>query len=196
MSTHYSYEPTGVTTTVPNVDDPELWRWIWLGGAVTFGIAELASAGAFFMLPFAVGAGLACLLAFLGAPLLLQWIVFVVVSVALVAALRPLAARLARDHPAEGIGAKRLIGQQGTVLAEIPAGVNELGMVRVHREEWRAETVDGSALPAGSEIRVLEQRGTRVVVTSVGPPPPTPVDPAPSAPSTPPTPSDPEQEQP
>jgi membrane protein implicated in regulation of membrane protease activity len=173
------------------VDDPELWRWIWLGGAVTFGIAELASAGAFFMLPFAVGAGLACVLAFLGAPLLAQWLVFGVVSVALVAALRPLAARLARDHPAEGIGAKRLIGQQGTVLAAIPAGVNELGLVRIHREEWRAETVDGAALPEGSEIRVVEQRGTRVVVTGVAPP--TPVDAAPEPPT---SPSDPEQEQP
>jgi membrane protein implicated in regulation of membrane protease activity len=178
---------------VPIVDDPELWRWIWLGGAVTFGIAELASSGAFFMLPFAVGAGLACLLAFLGAPLVAQWLVFVLVSVALVAALRPLAARLARDHPAEGIGARRLIGQQGTVLAEIPAGVNELGTVRVHREEWRAETVDGSALPPGSEIRVVEQRGTRVVVTAVGPPPPSPVEAAPPAP---PSQSEPEQEQP
>jgi membrane protein implicated in regulation of membrane protease activity len=151
---------------VPFVDDPEIWRWIWLGGAVTFGVAELASAGAFFMLPFAIGALASAALAFLGVALLWQWVVFVVISVALVAGLRPLAARVARDHPAEGIGAKRLIGQEGTVLTGIPAGLQELGMVRIHREEWRAEALDEQALPAGTPIRVVEQRGTRVVVTA------------------------------
>jgi len=180
------------------VDDPEIWRWIWLGGAVTFGIAELASAGAFFMLPFAIGALAAAILAFLGVGILVQWIVFVVISVALVAALRPIAARVARDHPAEGIGARRLIGQQGTVLAEIPAGVQELGMVRIHREEWRAEALDGQLITPGTEIRVVEQRGTRVVVTGVSAPPSL----APATPTPTPTPSEsepsdpPEQEQP
>jgi membrane protein implicated in regulation of membrane protease activity len=179
---------------VPIVDDPDIWLWIWIGGAATFGVAELISAGAFFMLPFAVGALAAAALAFVGAPLLAQWIVFVAVSVALVAALRPLAARIARDHPAEGIGAKRLIGQQGTVLTEIPAGIQELGMVRIHREEWRAETVDGSALAPGREVRVVEQRGTRVVVTAADSPPPV----APATPEVPPTsePETPQQEQP
>lgn len=153
---------------MPLVDDPEVWRWIWLAVAVTFGLAELASAGAFFMLPFAVGAAAAAVLAFLGLALGLQWLVFLAVSIALLAGLRPLAAKLARDHPAEGIGSKRLIGQHGTVLREIEAGHQELGLVRIHREEWRAESVDGAALPAGSEVRVVEQRGTRVVVSLVG----------------------------
>ena len=69
---------------MPSVDDPEIWRWIWLAGAVTFGIAELATAGAFFMLPFAIGALGASILAFLGVPLVFQWIVFAVVSAVLV----------------------------------------------------------------------------------------------------------------
>jgi membrane protein implicated in regulation of membrane protease activity len=156
---------------VPLVDDPEVWRWIWLAVAVTFGLAELASAGAFFMLPFAVGAAAAAVLAFLGLALGLQWLVFLAVSIALLAGLRPLAAKLARDHPAEGIGSKRLIGQHGTVLTEIDAGHQELGLVRLQREEWRAESIDGSALPVGAEVRVVEQRGTRVVVSAVSLPP-------------------------
>jgi membrane protein implicated in regulation of membrane protease activity len=153
------------------VEDPEVWRWIWLAAAVTFGLAEVATAGSFFMLPFAIGAVLATLLAFLGVALLWQWLVFLVVSAVLVGALRPLAKRLAHNHPAEGIGAKRLIGQQGTILAEIPEGTTDLGLVRIEREEWRAESLDGTAVATGTPVRIVEQRGTRVVVAPIGPPP-------------------------
>jgi membrane protein implicated in regulation of membrane protease activity len=174
---------------VRSVDDPEVWRWIWLGGAVFFGLAELASAGAFFMLPFAVGAAVAALLAFLAVPLGFQLLAFGVVSIALLAGLRPLAEKLARDHPAEGIGAKRLIGQQGTILGEVPAGLHELGLVRIHREEWRAESVDGTAIAQGTEVRVVEVRGTRVVVSPASlSAPDAPTADAPAAPSPPATP--------
>ena len=37
-------------------------------------------------------------------------------------------------------------------------------MVRVDREEWRAQSVDGRAIPAGATVRVVRAEGTRVVV--------------------------------
>jgi len=40
--------------------------------------------------------------------------------------------------------------------------------VRVGREEWRAESTDGSPIPTGSQVRVADVRGTRVVVSSLG----------------------------
>jgi membrane-bound ClpP family serine protease len=79
--------------------------------------------------------------------------------------LRPIAGRLDRDYsPLQGIGADRWTGRVGVVLTEIPAGHNELGMVRVDREEWRAESVDASRLSAGTTIEVVKVEGTRVVV--------------------------------
>lgn len=146
------------------MDEPDVWRWIWLIAAALFGAAEMASAGTFFLLPFAVGALVAAVLAFLGVALGLEWLAFVGVSAGIFVALRPLARRLDRDGPSEGIGAKRLIGQPAIVLKAIPAGGHELGLVRVHREEWRAETVDGSPVDAGATVKVVEQRGTRLVV--------------------------------
>ena len=122
------------------MEDPETWRWIWLATAVTFALGELAIAGTFFLAPFAVGALVACLLAFFDVELVWQWLAFVVISFGSFAALRPLSRRLDQGEPTDGIGSKRLIGQTGTVLQEIPAGHHELGMVRVHREEWRAES--------------------------------------------------------
>ena len=83
--------------------------------------------------------------------------------------MRPLARRLDLGGPSDGIGSRRLIGQGGTVLEPIPAGEHELGLVRVHREEWRAESVDGRAVDAGGAVKVVEQRGTRLVVTPTSP---------------------------
>lgn len=149
------------------MEEPETWRWIWLATAVTFTVGEIAMAGSFFLAPFAVGATVACLLAFFDIALEWQWLAFVGISAASFAALRPLARRLDQDEPTLGIGAKRLIGERGTVLEDIPPGPHEIGLVRVHREEWRAETVDGVPIPAGSTVQVVEQRGTRLVVTAV-----------------------------
>jgi membrane-bound ClpP family serine protease len=63
-------------------------------------------------------------------------------------------------------------GAAGVVLQAITA--NETGMVRVDREEWRAESANGQAIPAGSEVQVVEVKGTRVVViaTRLAPTPP------------------------
>lgn len=148
------------------MDEPETWRWIWLATATTFALGELAIAGSFFLAPFAVGATVACLLAFFDVGLVGQWLAFVGISFGAFAALRPIARRLDQGEPTDGIGSKRLIGEAGTVLEDIPSGQHELGLVRVHREEWRAETADGNGAPAGSAVRVVEQRGTRLVVTA------------------------------
>ena len=62
-------------------------------------------------------------------------------SIVAFAGLRPLARRLDRNvSDADGVGSRRLIGRQGTVLEAIEPG--HLGLVRVEREEWRAEAPD------------------------------------------------------
>jgi membrane protein implicated in regulation of membrane protease activity len=145
------------------MDEPETWRWIWLGAAVLFGIGEMATPGAFFLAPFAVGAVVASALAFAGVALGGQWAAFVAISLASLFAMRPLARRLDRDGASDGIGSRRLIGKGGTVLESIEPG--HLGLVRVEREEWRAESADGSALTVGTNITVAQVEGTRVIVT-------------------------------
>jgi membrane protein implicated in regulation of membrane protease activity len=151
------------------VDDPEVWRWVWLGAAVVFGLGEMSSPGSFFLAPFAIGAVVAALLAFAGAAVALGWLVFVAVSLGSFAALRPLARRLdaAGGNP-RGVGASRLIGEEGIVLAPVPDGFDEVGLVRVGREEWRAQSTDGSGIPANTRVTVVEVRGTRVVVFPTG----------------------------
>jgi membrane protein implicated in regulation of membrane protease activity len=146
------------------VDSPEFWRWVWL--AVTAGavLGEMATAGSFFLLPFAVGGAVAAILAFSGVPVTIEWLAFVAVSVAAVVATRPLARRLDVDSPSEGIGARRWIGQTATVIEAIPAGPQETGMVRLGREQWRAESLEGLPIDPDTLVKVVDVIGTRLVV--------------------------------
>ena len=144
------------------MDEPEQWRWIWLGAAVLFGLGEMATPGAFFLAPFGIGAVVAAALAFADVSLAVEWAAFVGISVAAFAALRPLARRLDRHGGSEGIGSRRLIGRDALVLEEIRPG--QPGLVRVDQEEWRAETADRSVVTEGTEVRVTDVQGTRVIV--------------------------------
>ena len=147
------------------MDTPEEWRWVWLIATAVFAIGEMASPGSFFLAPFALGALVASILAFAGVSVGVEWVVFLAVSIATLAALRPVARRLDRNALDHGVGARRLVGSRATVLEDIP-GDAELGMVRVDREKWRAQSTDGARIPAGTVVRVAEVQGTRVIVAA------------------------------
>jgi membrane protein implicated in regulation of membrane protease activity len=148
------------------MDSPEDWRWVWIIATAVFAIGELTSPGSFFLLPFAIGALVATVLAFLDVDIVVEWLVFVGVSLAVLAALRPMAHRLNRSVDDTGIGSRRLLGQAAVVVREIPTG-GDVGLVRVDREMWRAQSTDGSAIPTGTAVRVADVQGTRVIVAAV-----------------------------
>jgi membrane protein implicated in regulation of membrane protease activity len=146
------------------VDDPEAWRWIWMGAAALFLVGEIAVAGSFFLLPFGLGAIVACIAAFAGASVGLQWLLFVAVSAIASAGLIPLRRRLDQAEPQDGIGSRRLLNQPAVVEVTIEAGPHGSGFVRIGREQWRAESVDGQEIGEGARVRVVDVRGTGVVV--------------------------------
>jgi membrane protein implicated in regulation of membrane protease activity len=147
-----------------DIDSAETWRWIWVAFAALLAVGEIAVAGTFFLLSFAVGAGAAALVAFLDGGLGLQWLVFVVVSGVSVAVLAPIGRRLDTHNPAPAAGANRWEGRLATVIGAIPAGLHETGAVRIDREEWKAETTNGAPLPEGAVVVVARVAGTRLVV--------------------------------
>lgn len=147
------------------MEGPELWRWIWLAAAVSFVVGEMTTAGAFFLLPFGVGAAVAAVLAFLDVAVGWEWVVFLAVSVATLAALRPLARRLELQTPMQsGVGGSRWVGRSGVVLEEVPPDRSASGTVRIDREEWRAESAHGRVIAVGARVRVVAVEGTRLVV--------------------------------
>jgi membrane protein implicated in regulation of membrane protease activity len=152
------------STRVLGVNDPENWRWIWMVAVGFFAVGEMMLAGSFFMLPFAAGALVACIAAFAGASIAVQWLLFVAVSAVASAAIIPLRRRLDQGEPLEGVGARRLMNLEGVVIDAVPAGPGATGMVRLGREEWRAESHDQGPLAPGTVVRVTDVRGTSVIV--------------------------------
>jgi membrane protein implicated in regulation of membrane protease activity len=161
------------------LDSPDTWRWIWMVAAVVFTVGEMATAGTFFFMPFALGAGAATIAAFAGASIPLEWFVFVAVAAASFAVLFPLGRRLDRRGSGEAIGANRWVGREAVVLAEIPAGPGAVGLIRLDREEWRAESGTGAPIRAGSTVLVTRVDGTRLVVLPLDEPSATSIEQAP-----------------
>lgn len=142
-----------------NEVDNEVWRWLWTIFAVVMGIGEIFTAG-FFLLPFAIGAGAAAILAWLGVGVLAQWLVFFGLSIFSLAYLRRFIDRQDEGEQPK-VGANRWVGEVGTVLQDIDPRT-DAGMVRILREEWRA-TAD-QPIDIGEKVVVKEVQGTRLFV--------------------------------
>ena len=140
----------------------EVWRWLWTGAALGFGLAEIFTAG-FFLLPFAIGAAAAAVLGWADAHILWQWLVFFLVTVLSFVYLRRF---VRRENSAEQprVGASRLIDSRGMVIERVDEDA-ETGMVRVGGEQWRA--VSDEPIESDTRVVVTEIRGTRLVVVPV-----------------------------
>ena len=144
--------------------EPELWRWIWLGAAAVFLLGEVIIAGGVFMLPFAGGAVVAAIFAFVGLNDALQWIAFISVSAALFAVLRPVVRRLNEGKNPIGVGFSRLIRETGVVISVIEDCADVLGTVSIGRESWAAAIADGQTLPYRTKAQAADLQRTRPVV--------------------------------
>ncbi len=143
----------------PSDMENELWRWVWTILAVAAAIAEIFTAG-FFLLPIAIGAGGAAILAWFGVSPVAQWLVFFGVTAIAFAYLRRFAHHQDDDLPK--VGANRWTDARGVVIADIVPDTGT-GMVRVQGEEWRA-TSDHQPIPSGTKVTVVEVRGSKMVV--------------------------------
>jgi membrane protein implicated in regulation of membrane protease activity len=135
--------------------------WVWAIIAALFIVGEILTFG-FFLLWFGVGAIVAGVAALLGVALAWQLAIFIVVSFVLFAVSRKFAERFSKEQP-PGIGADRFIGKTCVVLVEINNDANT-GRVRLVREEWRAESDDGSIIPVDTKVVVVRIHGTQLVV--------------------------------
>jgi membrane protein implicated in regulation of membrane protease activity len=143
--------------------DNESWRWIWVAATLLLGFGEIVTAG-FFMLPFAIGAAVAAVLAFVGVEPIIQLLVFIGVSVVGLLVLQRFVRRADEHQPT--MGSNRMVGQQGRVIEAIDPATG-IGRVRVETEDWRA-TADGhDTLVEGTPVRVTGIRGTRLVVEPI-----------------------------
>jgi membrane protein implicated in regulation of membrane protease activity len=139
----------------------ELMRWIWLVVGIVLMVAELSTA-ALVLLPLALGAFAAAATAFLGGGMVAQLVVAAVVAAGSFMALRPLARRVERIRNPDGVGARRLVNASAVLLTTSDATGN--AWVHVDGEKWLAELSGGRPPEPGERVRVLEVRGTHLVV--------------------------------
>ena len=125
-------------------------------------VGEMLTAG-FFLLVFGIGAIGSFLVSVFGGSVLWQWIVFIIVSAVTFAFSRRFAEKLHRGPVDHGVGAERYTGDRAWVIETIDASA-ATGMVRVDREEWRADSFDKSVIPAETWTEIVEVDGTRMIV--------------------------------
>ncbi|MFI6476215.1 NfeD family protein [Streptomyces sp. NPDC050516] len=140
--------------------DIEAWVW-WLIGAAALGIPlVLTTMPEFGMM--AVGAVAAAIGAGFGLGPVAQVLVFVVVSVALVSVVRPIAARHRAQRPQLATGTEALKGRQAVVLERVDA---EGGRIKLAGEVWSARALDQDGVfEPGRQVDVVEIDGATAIV--------------------------------
>jgi membrane protein implicated in regulation of membrane protease activity len=139
--------------------------WVlWLIAAVLLAIGEMVTMG-LFLAPFAGGALIATLLAAAGAGTTIELAAFLVVSVVLLAALRPIAREHQRSRGRIKMGTAALVGQSATVVERI-ANAEGVGCVKLDGEIWTARAYDDDdIIEPGTRVQVLEIRGATALVS-------------------------------
>ncbi|MFC9653098.1 MULTISPECIES: NfeD family protein [unclassified Streptomyces] len=138
----------------------DAWVW-WLIGAVGLGIPLVITAMPEFGM-FAAGAVAGAVTAALGGGIVAQVLVFVVVSVALVAVVRPYAARQRGASPGSATGIDALRGRQAEVLERVDG---RGGRIKLAGEVWSARAYDErAAFEPGQQVDVVEIDGATAVV--------------------------------
>ncbi|MFP3990373.1 NfeD family protein [Streptomyces sp. E11-3] len=140
--------------------DIDTWVW-WLVVAVGLGIPLVLTAMPEFGM-LAVGAVAAAVTAGLGGGIVLQVVVFAAVSVALIAVVRPIAARHRTHSPQLPTGVDALKGKQAVVLERIDG---DGGLVKLAGEVWSARPLDsGQSFEVGQRVDVIDIDGATAVV--------------------------------
>ena len=106
---------------------------------------------------FVVGSVAALLAAAAGLSLLAQIVLFLVVSVAALAATRPLVRKLSTGK-AVPTNADRVLGATGKVTETID-NENSSGAVYVDGKTWTARSADGAVIPAGEPVEITSMEG-------------------------------------
>lgn len=137
---------------------------IWLVAIILFGFAETVSTQ-LITIWFAVGALVAFLLSLAGVPFYLQVIIFIVLSIILIAATRPLYHKYVKTKMVR-TNADSLIGLVAVVRQDINNDEAQ-GLVKVSGQEWSARSKDGQIIPEGEKVEVLAIEGVKLIVRSL-----------------------------
>ncbi len=142
-----------------NIADLVSWEF-WLIATIALLVGEILTAG-FLLGALTPGTVLAALVATIGLDLRFQVFGFVVGTLLGLIYLRPIFLRKVMN---EGVpsNVNALVDSIGVITVKIAP--NDVGRVKVHSEEWRAEC--STECPVGAKVRIVSVQGNTLIVSS------------------------------
>ena len=134
---------------------------IWIVAIVIFGVAEAVTAG-LTSIWFVLGGVAALIAAICNGPVWLQIALFFVVSIATLAATRPLVARLMKKD-IKPTNADRVLGGSARVTERIDNDVLT-GAVYIDGKTWSARSSTGEIIEPDAMVRVVRMEGVKLYV--------------------------------
>lgn len=136
--------------------------WGWLGALILFIIIEIATTS-LTTIWFAGGSLAAFLANVLNAPLWLQIVLFIVVSLVLLIFTRPIMLKAMKSGELK-TNVDSLIGKQAKVTENI-SNIDDTGTAVVNGQEWTARNVvPGEVIETGEIVEIVEISGVKLIV--------------------------------
>lgn len=133
----------------------------WLGLAVLLGVVEVTTLDLTFAM-LAAGALAGAATGLVTDNLLVQALVALVVAVAMLAVVRPVALRHLRTPLAIRTGTDALVGERGLVIEAVDG---QSGRIKLKGEVWSARTYDPStSIEAGRSVEIVQIDGATALV--------------------------------
>ena len=140
-----------------------MW-YVWLILAGIFVIGEVLTSG-FLIFWFSLGSLIAMIVSFFIPDVIVQTTVFLISSVILILATKPLVKKFANIDTIK-TNAQSIIGKKGLVTKDINS-IKATGQVKIEGELWSAIGKDDMDIPKGTEVEVVEIKGVKVIVTPI-----------------------------
>ena len=137
----------------------------WLIALAVFLVIEIITLG-LTTIWFAGGSLIAFVASLFGVPIVVQIVLFFIVSFILLFFRRPLVEKHLNNNR-EKTNVNSMIGKEGKVTEEID-NFNQKGTIIVNGLEWTARSIeDGITIPNGSKVIVKDVQGVRAIVSRV-----------------------------
>lgn len=133
----------------------------WLILLILFILIEIATLG-LTTIWFAGGALVAFVAALLGFDLVVQIVLFFVVSIILLVFTRPVAVKYFNTNRVT-TNSESLIGTRAKVTETID-NLNNMGTVLINGLEWTARSKDSKVIPKDAIVKIVEITGVKVIV--------------------------------
>ena len=140
-----------------------MW-YIWLILAGVFVIGEVLTAG-FLIFWLGIASLIAMAVSFITDNIIIQTTVFLISSVILILATKPLVKKFAKVETTK-TNAFSLIDKKGIVTKDI-SSINSTGQVKVEGELWSATGENDMEIPKGTEVKIKEIKGVKLIVTPI-----------------------------